>query len=230
MIYPINIFSPDPTSGSIRPFIIFIANEYKPNIFNAKSWRNALPMMVPKGGFVLPMPNGGLVDSVTHDYGTANPFMDKLSSVAYGVASKEMLSFSTGAVIDPMMTQVYKGTSPRKWSGTWQLVPQSMAESIAIALILHSVKRYGSPDKKEMLGKVGILIQPLVFKIIFSNPLIHFAMRFDKMALESYSINYFAQGYASTYSDMMPKHIELTLSFGEYGIKSRSDWSKIWTY
>lgn len=222
MIYPINIFTPDPTGG-IRPFIIFIANEYKPNINAMKSWSDAIPMAVPLGGFTLPMPNNGLIDSVTHEYSTANPIANGLINIASDKVL-EVGSFLTGMTPDPMQTQVYKGTGPRSYEATWEIVPQSTLESIAVAMILTLVKKFGSPDRIGKKGKAGALVQPCVFKIIFSNPLIDAAMQFDKMAIKSYSINYFAQGYASTYNDMMPKHIQLTLSFEEFGIKYREDW------
>jgi len=223
MMYPLNIFSTDPTGGSIRPFIIFIAHEYKADVMKATSWSNALPTMVPVGGFALPFPDGGLEDSVTHTYNDANPMMSKAVS-AFSGEMGDLGGMTTGTTIDPLVTQIYKGSTPRSWSGSWEIIPKSMAESAAVALIIKQIKISGSPDKYTVAGKAGMLIQPHVFKIVFSNPLIHLAMSFDKMAFKSYSINYFAQGFATTYKDMMPKHINIKLEFVEFGIKYRSDW------
>lgn len=225
MIYPLNIFTPDPASGSVRPFVLFLA--YKPEFSLHKDENYALSFnkFSPRGGFVLPMPNGGLLDGVSHSYTQDNPFMNMITDPISGTVA-DGFSMVLGTVVDPLVTQIYKGTSPRSWSGTWQLIPQSLAESIAIALILRSIKIYASPDKRDLSSgnKIGVLIQPLVFDIYFGNPYIQASMNFNKMAIESYSINYFAQGYASTYKDLMPKHIELTMTFREFGIKYRSDW------
>jgi hypothetical protein len=235
MFYPMNLFGTDPTSGSIRPFIIFLAFELQPNIMKAKSWSDEMTVKVPKGGFALPMPNGGLVDSVTNDYSNTAGIGGNISKKAINTlnsgiegASMGIVDNATGRmgiVPDPKFTQIYGGTSPRQWSGTWQIVPQSMGESAMVALILAFIKQAAAPDKADMANKVGVLIQPYVFKIVFSNPVIHLAMQFDQMAITGYSINYFAQGYASTYNDMMPKKIELTMNFAEFGIKTRKDWS-----
>lgn len=224
MIYPMNIFTADPASDSIRPFIIFVAFQAEFNITNAEKWEDAKPVHFPRGGFVLPFPDGGLIDSVTHTYSQDHPVGSRISSAYDGFTGSDAATYLSGMVPDPMITQVYKGTGPRTWAGTWQIVPQSMGESALVALLLRNLKTYASPDKTDT-PKIGMLIQPYVFKIYFSNPLIQAAMNFNYMAITGYSINYFAQGYASTYKDMMPKHIELTMNFAEQGIKYRSDWT-----
>jgi hypothetical protein len=224
MLYPLNIFSPDPVSGSLRPFIIFLAFEVDFDMMKAKSWSDSGTMKIPRGGFVLPMPNNGLIDAVTNDYDSGGSLIAQGFSDAVGADGARIMSQTTGMVPDPKLTQTYKGTQARKWSGTWQIVPQSMGESAMVALILAFIKKAAAPDKKDVKNKVGVLIQPYVFKIVFSNPAIHLAMQFDQMAIEGYSINYFAQGYASTYKDKMPKQIELTMNFAEFGVKTRKDW------
>ena len=170
-----------------------------------------------------------LIDAVTHNNGPAsNPIIGEALKTSVGVAAtSDMATWGMGQTPDPLMTNIYKGTSPRVWSGTWQIIPQSMLESAAIALMLMKIKKWGSPDTRGgHIGdeKVGFLTPPYTYKIVFGNPFIQNAMRFNEMALQSYSINYFAQGYASTYKDLMPKQIELTLSFSEFGIKYRTDW------
>jgi len=222
MIYPINIFTLDP-SGEVRPFIIFIAKEPQFNVAKVMPHAAAMDSDIVVGGFVLPFTNGGLVDAVTHDFGPVkNPLMgmaiDEVESSLGKMA--DVGRMATGMTADPHMTNIYQGTAPRTWSGTWQIIPQSTAESLAVAGIIWSIKKWGSPKKLN----VGFMKQPHNWKIIFGNPAIEASMKFNTMALQSYSINYFAQGYASTYSDGMPKHIELTLTFSEFGIKYRSDW------
>jgi hypothetical protein len=235
MIYPINIFFDDPISGNTRPFVIFIPHEMKHNITKDAGYSATLDLMSPKAPFTLPMPNNGLMDSSENDYASQRSFegdinqavgegINKLSQLmAPGVTISGNTAAQGGALPDPRLTQVYLGTNSRTWTGTWQLIPQSLGEAVAAAAILGYVKFCAAPDRSAD-SKIGVLIQPYVFKVVFSNPLIHLAMQFDKMALASYSIEYFAQGYASTYSDMMPKQMQLSMTFKEYGIKTKKDW------
>ena len=138
MLYPLNLFSTDPVSGSVRPFILFIAQDTKVNIGSKKSWKDVDLINVPKGGFALPFPNGGLKDSVTHSYDDKNP----IASAVIGSLDNNLLDVMAigGIVPDPMITQIYRGSSPRKWSATWDIVPQSMAESALVALLLMKLK------------------------------------------------------------------------------------------
>jgi len=236
MIYPINIFSSDPTTDSMRPFIIFLPHKVENNITKSLAYGVTKDMLSPRMPFVLPMPNGGLIDASTNNYDSqssglgalsqkiANSFNDAASGLTKGVLTNT--AEKMGRAPDPRLTQVYMGTQSRSFTGEWQMIPQSFGEAVACAAILAYVKFCAAPDRASS-NKIGVLLQPYVFKIIFSNPMIHLAMQFDQMAIESYSINYFANGYAASYSDMMPKHMSLTMTFKEYGIKTKKDWLPI---
>ena len=240
MIYPINIFSSDPATGGIRPFIIFLPQEVKFNIMKSLGYANTVDVLLPKLPFVLPMANGGLIDASSNQYdsvsdakGVLNQALGKATGAvvdgiarakSVGISGVENGSAMVGRLPDPRLTQVYGGTAQRSFTGTWQMIPQSVGEAAAAMAILTWVKYCAAPDRASS-AKMGVLLQPYVFKIIFSNPLIHLAMQMDQMAIESYSIDYFAQGYASTYSTlMMPKHMSLTMTFKEFGIKTKKDW------
>jgi hypothetical protein len=220
-MYPLDIFIPG--DNGVKPFIIFVAKEQKFNINKTRPWNKAWHTSVPKGGFVLGFPNGGLNDAVTHSYSPDDPIMSEVKSM---VDSNKVLSGAMGQVglaVDPLVTNIYQGTSARSWSGDWQIIPQSMAESAAVALLLAKLKKWAAPDRIGK-GKLGMLKAPYIWGIVFGNPIIQAAMNFNDMALESYTINYFAQGYASTTWDLMPKHINLQMTFKEFGIKYREDW------
>jgi len=213
------------------------------NVTKSLGYDDSLDVLSPKAPFVLPMANGGLIDASTNEYaaqsdakGSMNKamggHMDSLTKTVTGgpggiLGGVENGSALVGRLPDPRLTQVYMGTTQRSFTGTWQMIPQSVGEAAAAMAILSWVKYCAAPDRASS-SKIGVLLQPYVFKIIFSNPLIHLAMKMDQMAIESYSINYFAQGYASTYGTlMMPKHMELTMTFKEFGIKTKKDWKKI---
>ena len=228
MIYPMNIFSPDPVSKSVRTFIIFIAFALDFDVTKDMGYGSTLDMKHPEGGFTLPFPNNGLTDASSNDYGQTNSIGYDMAKFALG----KVIDVDTviegarrvGKMPDPRQTQVYNGTASRTFTGDWIMIPQSLGESALCMAILWWVKYSAAPDRK-LDNKIAILEPPHVYKIIFSNPLLHLALQYDQMALESYSINYFAQGYASTYSDMMPKMMSLSLTFKEFGIKTKKDWS-----
>lgn len=223
MIYPMNIFTSDPTSSGIRPFIIFLAYEPEFNVGKSQNWRMAMNSYALRGGFVLPFPDTGMVDTQTNEYSQDHP-LGSMWANAFDNPMGKGLAMTAGIVPDPMVTQIYKGSQPRTWAGTWQIIPQSAAEAALVFLLIKNLKVYASPDSIPIDKKWGFLSQPYVFDIIFSNPIIELAMNFNKMAISSYSINYFAQGYPSTYKDMMPKHIELSMNFKEFGLKYRHEW------
>ena len=220
-MYPSDILVPG--KNGIKPFIIFVAKEQKFNINKAMSWKESWHLSAPKGGFILGFPNGGLNDSVQNSYGNEDPVMKRAQAMLDGSEITKDIMGQNGLVLDPLSTNIYQGTSQRSWSGDWQIIPQSLSESAAVALLLSKLKKWAAPDRVGD-GKVGLLKQPYVWTIIFGNPVIQMAMNFNEMALESYTINYFAQGYASTTYDLMPKHINLQMTFKEFGIKYRSDW------
>jgi len=231
MIYPINIFTPDPVSGNIRPFIIFVAQEIMFNFKKVQSLKDFIKdgtPPIPRGGFVLPMPSGGLIDGVSNDFGpTPNSitgtFAEALKGKSImGVNIANVISDKTGMVIDPWMTNIYKGSTPRVWNGEWEFLPQSVAESLAVAALLMKLKKWSAPQRHK--GGLPIMKQPYVWKIIFANPYLQIMTNYNTMSLTSYSINYFADGYAATYMDGMPKHLSLSMSFAEFGIKYQDQW------
>jgi hypothetical protein len=236
MKYPSNIYEPDPVSKRERPYITFKAKEVKYNIKKDMVYSSTEDILEPKQQFVLPMPTNGLIDSSTNQYDSQNTYEGDRNQSVLGLANKAVQGLSPmtvsgnqvaqiGRLPDPRLTQVYLGTKSRSWTGTWQLMPQDAGESAAIATILRYIKYSAAPDRSKNT-KIGVLLQPFVYEIVFSNTIINKAMKFDKMAISSYSIEYFAQGYASTYADLMPKHIQLTMTFEEYGIKTRKDWGE----
>lgn len=227
--YPNNLFEEDPYTLNDKMHILFMPHEVQLNIMNKESWFDSITKLKPMSDYIfaLPMPNEGLTDAVSNQYennpgliaGLVNANLDPFANA---------MSQLGGFVPDPKFTQVYMGTTPRSWSGTWQFVPQNRQEAESMMNIIKNVKICAAPDKASIKNVVGVLIQPYVFKIIFgstsNNNIVNEYMKLDKMALVSYSVNYFAQGYASTYEDGMPKQVSLTLEFAEYGIKTRKDW------
>ncbi len=234
MIYPLNIFTPDPVTKNLRPFMIFIPFKIEFDIIKQLSYGVDWDIMTPRMPFVLPFPTNGLQDNFSNTYTTqpsvlgniGNKLTDKINSLGnkLSLGTIDNLIQRVGIVPDPKMTNTYMGSQPRRFSGVWQFVPQNFAEALSMIAILAYVKYCASPDKKSLNKALGVLTQPYIFTIIFSNPSIQLLTSYYKMSLESYNISYFVQGYSSTYSDMMPKNVELTMNFIEYGLKTKEDW------
>lgn len=234
MMYPLDIVTPDPMTKKPRPFIIFIALDEKININFKRGWDTVKSIASPAGGFILPMPNTGLLDESISNWETVNGVGADIASKIAGTVDAGIESASAGIInnglgrmgltTDPKQTKIYKGAQPRNFAGTWSIMPQSQLESAAVAALIGFLKYAAAPKKYDLKDKVGLLKQPYVWKIIFVNPVLQLAMKFDKMALNSYSINYFPDGYASTYWDFFPKHIELSMTFSEFNFKTKQDW------
>jgi len=235
MMYPLDIVTPDPITKKPRPFIIFIAKDVNVDINFQRGWDAIKTIKSARGGFILPMPNTGLLDEQTFDWATINGVGGNLAAKGVQKINDGFSGISGGLIdnaaermgitSDPKQTRIFKQANPRNWSGTWSLVPQSQLESAAIAGILGFLKYAAAPKKYDYKDKVGLLKQPYIWKIIFVNPVLQLAMRFNEMSLNTYSINYFPDGYASTYWDFFPKHIELTMSFTEFQFKTKQDWA-----
>jgi len=121
MVYPLNLFMPDKLNGGPRPSVIFSAKQVKSNVNKSKSQADELTTMKPKGGFALPFPNDGLVDSVSNEYNNASSLVAGMANeAAMGITpgGENTMSQLLGMVPDPKYTQVYMGTQPRTWSGT----------------------------------------------------------------------------------------------------------------
>ena len=234
MIYPLNIMTPDPVSGGIRPSMIFVVQEVQFDVMKSLSYGVTKDLLLPVGGFILPMPNGSLIDSSQNTYSQESSVAGEINQKAMGLADGAMTAGSLGMVNngmakmgrlpDPRLTQVYMGTGPRNFSMEWNFVPQSFVEATSALLILGYIKYIAAPDRMKN-SKIGVLKQPYVLKAIFTNPILHKMMDMDQLAITSYSINYFAQGYSSTYESMIPKEMTLSLELQEFSIKTKEDWA-----
>ena len=227
--YPLDLFTNDPLTDNERPYIILFAYEIKFDTKNFKSWKETLKTVTQgppgelKGSIALPMPNSGLLDSVSHDFGPSeSPLANMLGNNKLTGENFDLLQQQTGIVRDPFMTNIYKGTTPRTWNAEWDFIPQSKEEAEVIKEILLTIKKWSSPDKTGVVA----MKSPMIWKIKFSNERINKMMNFNKMALSNCSINYFADGYAATYYDGNPKHISLSMSFNEFGLKYQDEWDE----
>jgi len=247
MIYPLDIFTLDPVTNYLRPFMLFLAFERDIKLAKGVGFDTSLLNYNQiKGGFILPMPNTGMLDEQTANWESTNSVSGNISSMVQNKINATISGATLGTVnssaqrqhilADPKLTRLYQGSQPRNWTGTWNIMPKNQIETVLVAALIYFLKYAASPsdagavnidiggNASVKFGKGKFLKEPYIWRILIINPWLQFAMRLDQMVLNSYSINYFPDGYASTYWDFFPKHIELTLSFSEFNFKTKEDW------
>jgi len=216
--YPLELFGDD------IPYVSFIAKELKPGTKDLLSLSDASESnSTVIGGITLPMPNS-LGETINHNFNQdgsiLSDVMEAASSTKIGKAIQKGAT-SFGTITDPKLTQVYNGTGLREWSCSFTFIPQSKAESDMVQDIIKNFKLWSAPER---VAGGAMLKSPYFFQIKFSNDVLQKNMKFDAMALTSFAVEHFAQGYPSTFHDGSSKMMQINMSFAEYGVKTRKDW------
>lgn len=115
-------------------------------------------------------------------------------------------------IVNPMYWQEYKGSDPRTFNFTWDLIPNSKQESEQILQILKKLKQYSSPKLTAL--ELGLL-SPYTFDVTVANGHIDDIMKLKSLAIRNVSINYVADGAVQFHHDGAPKHISLSIQFVE---------------
>ena len=230
MVYPLDIFE-NTASGKPRGRVEILGYEIKTIDQKGLSWKDKKVPSAPTGDvIILPMPNGGLSDSFSNNYTAAPNLYTSLAQTALESNKNASILLKAGKragfVPDPKTVQLYEGSNTRSWNPSWTLIARNAGEAAAIAAILKTIKKLASPKASYGFDdKIGLLRQPNVIKIKFNNPFLQSMTKYDLMAISGYSIDYFAQGYPSTFKDLFPKQISLSLELTEYGIVTEDKWS-----
>lgn len=115
-------------------------------------------------------------------------------------------------IVNPMYWQEYRGSDPRTFNFTWDLIPNSKQESEQILQILKKLKQYSSPKLTAL--ELGLL-SPYTFDVTIANGHIDDIMKLKNLAIRNVSINYVADGAVQFHHDGAPKHISLSIQFVE---------------
>lgn len=173
-------------------------------------------------GIALPLPNE-LDDSQNHQWETSEGVVGsvagsitntEMGGVSINKALGEMASASgyRKPLIDPGYFQDYKGTEPREFTFSWDLIPNNATEVDAIMNILYNLKKYTLP-KSTVNGMT--LLSPYLFDIQIGNPRINSLMNMNNVVCKSMNINFSADGGLQFLPDGMPKHMKLEMTFAE---------------
>lgn len=187
------------------------------------------------GGIMLPLPNQ-LVDSASHSWnlthgltGMVKNYLtsktDRMAEFGGSNLTQMMqygLQYTTGKqyTLDPGYWQMYKGSEPRRFSLTYEFVPNSHEEAENIIEIITTFKKYSSP-----LLRAGstVLESPYYWTLDISNPTISALISMDNVTITEVQVTYGADGAMSLFADGMPKMITMTLSMQETTAPYRED-------
>lgn len=169
-------------------------------------------------GIALPLPNE-LNDSQAHRWESTKGLVGRLGDTFVNdtTANKIMAEMASTSgfrkpLIDPGYFQDYKGTEPRTFDFTFDLIPNNQEEADQIFQIIYFLKKYTLPTSTIN----GISMQsPYLFDLEIGNPRISSLMNMTNVVCTSLSLNYAADGGMQLLPDGTPKYIRLTMSFAE---------------
>jgi hypothetical protein len=132
------------------------------------------------------------------------------------------LSAASGMAANPMKEQVFKNVNFRKFTFDYTFSPRSAAEARTVTKIINTFKLHMHPEFKDTSNFV--FIYPSEFDITYytggvENKNLH---RHPSCVLESMNINYTPNGAFNTFEGGMPTQINVTLSFLELAILTKS--------
>ena len=126
----------------------------------------------------------------------------------------DLLSRTTGAVLNPNMELLFKGPALRAFSFSWKMSPRDEKESIVIAKIIRMFKQSMAPQKTSS----GLFLKaPNIYELKFQQGTgTHkFLPKMKECALNDCSVNYTPDGGYMTYDNSAMVAVEMTLAFQE---------------
>lgn len=128
----------------------------------------------------------------------------------------------TGQAINPQVEMIFNGTRNRTYNFVFDFQPRSATESAAILDIIKTLRMYAAPEISSE-GNGRYFIPPAQFDIsfYFKNKENDAIAKISTCALTQIVVNYSGSSQYTTFSDGMPVHINMTLSFIETDIITR---------
>ena len=174
----------------------------------------------------------GLVESAA---GIAGAVGENSGDVKTGVAAAlaksatggNILTRSTGAVINPNMELLFKGPQLRTFSLTWKMSPRDYEESEMIKNIIRMFKQSMAVKRSESLV---FLKSPNTYKLQYMTARGRehsFLPKVKECALTGCSINYTPDGNYQTYENSSMVAYEMSLSFNELEPIYHDDYTKL---
>ena len=148
---------------------------------------------------------------------TVNAF----AAAASGVEGQQLLSRTTGMVMNPNMELLFKGPTLRPFSFKFTLAPRDKDEAKTIVSIIRFFKQGMAPIR----SKSNLFLKtPHTFQLRYlhrgekadGGTGLHFKLNnFKECALQSFGVNYTPTGNYATYQDGTMVSYEITMGFSE---------------
>ena len=131
-----------------------------------------------------------------------------------GVSFGQMLSRTTGQVLNPNLELLFSGPGLRSFSFNYQLSPRDENEAQTVKNILRVLKQSMSPRRG---SSTAFLCAPHLFHLSFKkgNGDHPYLNRFKTMALVNIGVDYTGTGTYATYEDGSPVVYNLSMEFQE---------------
>lgn len=115
-------------------------------------------------------------------------------------------------LIDPGYFQNYTGSRPRRFTMSFDLIPDNAKEAEIIRQIVIMFKKCSSPS----IGINGVSLRaPYYWNVQIGNPWISKMMNMDCMVITNISVDYGASGTIQQFADGFPKHIQMQIQMSE---------------
>lgn len=195
------------------------------NIHSERDRRERLIKADTIDGIALPLPNE-LSDEQSHQWdaetglatGLKESFLSKIGFDGFVKGASKVVAVGASSsgyrkpMVDPGYFQDYKGTQPRNFNFSWDLVPNNREEANQIFTIIKKFKKYTLPTS----SATGIsMVSPYMFEIIVGNEHVNEMMNMANVVCTSMNVNYSADNSLQFFSGGVPKYITLSLSFAE---------------
>lgn len=180
-------------------------------------------------GLTLPLPNS-ITDTQNHKWelqeglvskvvGAGTKAINNLIPGQLDISAEYAFAYATNNInrrqytANPGYWQMYRGSEPRGFTFSWELVPSSQEESAAIRDIVLAFKKYSSPETN---ANNLMFKSPYIWTIGVANSYVSkmLALDSDDCVCTSVQVTY-GDGNMTMFGDGMPKKISLTVSFQE---------------
>ncbi len=125
--------------------------------------------------------------------------------------------------IDPESRMRFEGGSFRQFRFHWDLYPESEVESNEIEELILSLKKESAGNRTKV-ASIGASIDNASFNVRFTNEKFDRLMNMKECVITSIEMDLTPGGFENNFSNGMPKHIALGVSFSDYTIKYAEDW------
>ena len=151
----------------------------------------------------------------TIDESTKEAVLSALAGAAIGKGAGEMVSRSTGQVMNPNLEVIFKGVQTRSFGFTFAFSPRNMSEANQVKQIIRLFKQHSAA--KGASGNGFFISSPdiFIFEYMKGGSAHPFLNIFKPMVINSIGMDYTGNGTYSTFHDGTPSLMKMTLNLQE---------------